>query len=303
MRQRALDMGQGEQLVVCRKGIYTEGKLYSSEIVSRELARRFRDMKGYPDIDVCLILGLIRSGTTALQMVMSHLDFRFSEFQPFKNLFRQGPERATCFIYGPGKEVTPLLLKETVGPELDEECAMDPVGMLIDAGISPRRIRAVFLLREPHHVYHSLCSLGLFKDVTPPVEGCKTAMDNLIMLYEHYKPVIAAAVPFVYELLEESPEKMLKELLTKLGLTSPDLSLGLDESVLRKKMWWNEASAQTYWDDVIAPMLHGGRFQYRVRPAPKLPSFQAAFIEEHMLPGYLKWRKMVETEFGSVLKP
>jgi len=102
-----------------------------------------------------LIMSPCRCGSTALARAFASAGSRVY-YQPLKTILRYGLVGETVRWAVPASGAHDhLVVKETFGPYLREECELDPVGALLDAGVPPERVTVVALLRDPLAVYAS----------------------------------------------------------------------------------------------------------------------------------------------------
>ncbi|MGL5824795.1 MAG: hypothetical protein ACRCYU_08255 [Nocardioides sp.] len=99
---------------------------------------------------VVLILSVCRSGGTALMKCFATSGYE-THYQPIKSLLRRLSEGLDT----PGdlrSSAPTIVLKETLGPYLDEECRLDPVEVLRRLGLPDEKIAVVLCLRDPAQV-------------------------------------------------------------------------------------------------------------------------------------------------------
>jgi hypothetical protein len=280
-------------------GLYSdESLLCNKESLSVELKKKLEKLRIFPDIDILMVLGTVRSGTTALQLVLSQLpEVRVSEFQPFKAMMRHGPGMASCFGFKGPRDIDRddiILLKETLGPYHEDECALDPIGVLLGAGISLDRIKAVFIVRDPRKVFHSTTKL-IEVPLRIQLTRLLLAQMTVIRLYERYREYLGCALPLYYEALDGREEELILDMIRRLGLELNGSSL-LDfcGDTLGPKVRWNEAEEKHYWDNVIQPMLDRRRFSYCNGEIPEISEEAKRFIMARSLPMFSSWKDMVE---------
>lgn len=264
------------------------------EIVRKRLER----IKGH-NVKFLCIIGIARSGTTILQVLASQFPSVIcSEFQPIKYLLRYGENMADSFTYDRfsinGSEGT-IILKETLGPERTMECTLDPVGILMKAGIHAKNISALYILRNPIKAFFSWYSLLRSSQASKYV----VSQNALVESFKQYINILPQCIPFCYEILEQRPEYVLKQLFKKLGIIADyeEFNLELDEQLVKNKNCWNEGSQPHYWNGVIAPIIGRKRFEYVNRPIPVLPPQYAKELEEFALPQYECFMKLTRETF------
>lgn len=245
------------------------------------------------------VTGLARTGTTAFQAVLSQLpSVAVCEFQPFKYMLRHGIGEADSFIYDAyninGQPQT-IVLKETLGPFKPMECTLDPVGILIRAGIQKERIQAIYIMRDPCKTYFSWSK---FQNTIP--KAVLMSQDTLISCYKKYVELLSACIPLCYEVFENEPLRVFQKLFSQLGLISGDypLSLQLDEEVVNKKNRWNEGTVENYWNNVIQPVIEKGQFSYVKRPEPDISESDRQELTEKAMPTFNAWQKLTKEVLG-----
>lgn len=277
-----------------------QGSLYFSEEknineIVEITKRRLQKLNGHSVKFLCIV-GIARSGTTILQVLASQLHSVIcSEFQPLKYLLRYGEDKADSFMYNRfsinGNGGT-IILKETLGPERSMECTLDPVGVLMQAGVPACDISAIYILRHPLKAFNSWYSLMRNSHPSKYI----ISQEFLIASYRRYLLLLPNCIPFCYEILEHDAKNILDRLFRKLGVLSDGemIDLELDERLVKSKNCWNEGNRPHYWDGVIAPIVGRRRFEYVDRPIPDLPSEYAQSLSSQAVPQYLDFMKLTK---------
>ena len=274
-------------------GTHGNSLYFHTELGIADLVREIRSRLALlpQHVDFLVMAGPARVGTTVLQVLASQLPGVFcAEFQPFKYMLRHGIE-ADSFTYDqfhinglPGT----IVLKETIGPEREIECKLDPVEILVQAGIHPQRIRALYILRDPLTAYHSWK-----KFVTTRPQCYEWTQSTIVNAYERDRRRLKSCVPFFYEALEHNDPAVLVRMFQTLGFQEIENNpqLLFQEDAIRSKNRWNEATKNYYWDNVVAPMVGKGSFQFQVRPTPELPPGEAQEMQK-FVPAFEAWKRM-----------
>lgn len=268
---------------------------FSEEMTHEHLVEITRERLGIFGNNVRFIcmVGPARTGTTALQILASQDPSVFcGEFQPMKQLLRKGPE-SPSFRYdefGIDGQPGAILFKETLGPARDIECTLDPVGILIEAGIHPKRISAVYILRHPHL---SFLSWSRLIDADPA--KYVLAQQTVVNCYHKYRGKLHACIPFYYALLADQPRPIIDTLFYLLDLETPR-HLRFIPDLVRGKNRWNEGDTGYYWDHVIAPIVERGAFTYVARSLEKFSPVVTEALQE-ALDQYQAWRQLVHPQF------
>ncbi len=99
--------------------------------------------------NIVLIVAPCRSGTsTLLKAFSASADMAY--YQPLKSLMRAGRPQLVI-----PKKAKTIVIKETLGPWRMEESVMDPLALLLKAGVPKGKIILIPLLREPVEAYDS----------------------------------------------------------------------------------------------------------------------------------------------------
>lgn len=179
----------------------------------REVAARIR-LDPEHAAPVILSVSPCRSGSTVMLRVFGYAGVP-SYFQPLKNLLRWAMLGETCDWTLPSA-VHPIFVKETLGPFTVAESRFDPLKALLDAGLSPERLRLLVIGRRPDDTWISWQRFW---------RG-RTCLANLIIAYRTTEKIrlasLALGIPtthLVYEALRDHPpEIVIQRLFARLGV-------------------------------------------------------------------------------------
>jgi len=279
-------------------GYHSENRLFTLQHVLETTRTRLSLIRDL-GIKFLVIFGINRGGTTALQLLATQLaGVRCSEFQPFKDILRNGADRATSLAYSEGElqfgDV--MVIKETLGPLQEAECTLDPVHFLIEAGIPPADIAAIFVLRDPCKTYYSWT-----KFIEVKLGSFCLSQRSVITAFQAHQEQLGACIPLCYEMLEQ--EAMLREVFRRTGIGN-GLQLDFDPDLLQRKVRWNEADPERgeeeryYWEHVVVPMINKGGFRYNGCHYPAPPPNVLQHLEREALPQYQEWRRLCDSYFS-----
>lgn len=192
--------------------------------MNNEIAKRVTASAKSPE--VILAVAPCRSGTTAQLRVFAEAGLQ-SHYQPFKAILRDLEKDDEAHFTLPEKEKK-IFIKETIGPYNYEQSTLDPVGILLEAGLSKDKLHVIPMMRQPLVTYAS------WKKVSADVEGGfgqideKNLLENAVLSYQTVSAIKERSekegirtTTFVQEALRDNPsESVVKSLLrrTKLGL-------------------------------------------------------------------------------------
>lgn len=188
--------------------------------IVKQLARKISVPRDCPDIIVAV--GPCRSGTTAQLRVFAQASVD-AYYQPIKAILRDLEHGKESSFTIPRST---LFIKETVGPYTQDESTLDPVQILLEAGVPKERLHVVAMMREP------LATIASWMRVSAAVEEfftsaeAETLIKNAITTYATVNEIAErcqkqgiATTVFVQESLRDnSPEIVVKHLLERVGL-------------------------------------------------------------------------------------
>ncbi len=186
------------------------------DLSSKALARRISVPRDCPEI--VLAVAPCRSGTTAQLRVFAQNGIP-SFFQPVKALLRQELEGDSIGFVIPDSSAK-VFIKETVGPYTEEESTINPLEVLLAAGVPAEKITLITMMREPLSDFTSWVeqfSFGASKEAL---------LENVIHAYQTMDRIDSMAQErgvkrhsVVYEALRDNdPEVLTARLFHRLGL-------------------------------------------------------------------------------------
>ena len=191
--------------------------------MNEEIAKRVDVSEDSPSVIVAV--APCRSGTTAQLRVFAEAGVE-SHYQPLKAIMRELQESRESRFVLPDNEKT-VFLKETVGPYTEEESTLDPVGILLKAGVPPEKLHLLAMMRQPLVTFASWVQINdavreFFGGALPTGE----LLENAILSYRTVHAIRRRAVDagiktttFVQEALRDnSPEKVVRALLSRARL-------------------------------------------------------------------------------------
>lgn len=194
---------------------------------------------------VVLTVAPCRCATTVLLRVFGANGVP-SHFQELKNLLRwlmQGEVRRWTLP----QETTCLLLKETLGPYTEIECAFNPLAVLLGAGVPPEMLHLVILGREP---YETWASWDAWWKGKTRVELFCLAYRATEQIRRQARGIGVATTCLVYEVFKDQhPETVFRRLFERLDIPFSPLSV-------------------RGWQDLPAFGAHGSNIVLPEEPAP-----------------------------------
>jgi hypothetical protein len=228
--------------------------------------------------------GPARAGTTAMLLLLAgHPQVDRVYFQPQKLLLRKG---APAFeLYASDKLVC---MKEVFGFRAGEN--YDPIDMLLRAGVPPENITWISFLRDP------LLSFASWRHINPTdPEVFNDTQAYAIDHFYKYRQKGIKMVPFVYDLLENNEEAVVKALLRVIGLESTNFSLRFDADQIEKKLVKGQAAEKEYFDYNVKDTYQRKRYTYCGNNY-QIPSEMAAAIEAKCRRPYNKFLSLAKAE-------
>lgn len=167
--------------------------------------------------DIFLLVGPCRSGTTAQAKVFRASGI-LAHHQPLKSVLRcllQDQEETYTL-----PEVPQLLLRETLGPYTLAEASLDPVTILLKAGVPREKLHVILMVREP------LSTLTSWKEFFSFNRDSETLVKNFIEAYRTVQRIRQEALShklfmlhYVYEALRDNDPALVNEkLFSQLGM-------------------------------------------------------------------------------------
>lgn len=183
-----------------------EIKISSEEIADRIIL---------PDTleSVVLILGPCRTGTTSLLRALAEQtrfdDSTLSVYQPMKTQIR-GILANEETVFKPAKHTKKLIIKETLGPFVDQEMEFNPFDVLAKLNIGDDRLRVIFVNRHPFAAWISWKQCW---------GNDRVSIEMFIKAYKHYMKLYnehsEGAQTYTYEMLEGNNIEQIIETLCK----------------------------------------------------------------------------------------
>lgn len=164
--------------------------------------------------NIVLIVAPCRSGTsTLLKAFSASADMAY--YQPIKSILRNG--RPKLLI---SKKEKTIVIKETLGPWRMEESIMNPLTLLLDAGVPKEKIILIPLLREPIEAYDSWLKYAIGTNTKLFI----AAFDKTLKIYEEALKLGITSLPLAYDLYKR-PRILIKSLFSKTGLKFKESSV------------------------------------------------------------------------------
>jgi hypothetical protein len=167
-----------------------------------------------------LILSHCRSGSTALGRVFACSGYTYYH-QPIKTILRHQYVGKELMWEMPVRG-TPIIVKETFGPYLEQECCLDPLRILDMAGYPMGKIHIIMTVREPFSAFAS------WKHWWPAVriENFIKAYHNTVHREREALSRDIAVTNYIFEAIKRhTPDVVIKKLFEKLGLTYADAAV------------------------------------------------------------------------------
>ncbi|HEY1348285.1 MAG TPA: hypothetical protein VGF67_01510 [Ktedonobacteraceae bacterium] len=207
--------------------------------------------------EIFLLVGPCRSGTTAQAKVFRAAGM-LAHHQPLKSVLR-------CLLQGQQEtytlpQVPQLCLRETLGPYTRAEATLDPLALLLQAGVPGAKVRVILMLREP------LSTLTSWKETFAQGRESAILVHNCIAAYQTMQRIqeqaLSAGLPvlhYVYEALRDTdPASLSQRLFARLGL-----------NLVYRELDWNRLAPFASTDE--HPSLPGEPACYLL---PGLPGLQ-----------------------------
>ena len=192
------------------------------DLSSRSLARRITVPQDCPDI--VLAVAPCRSGTTAQLRVFAENGIP-AIYQPIKAVLRgeMAGEEGSRFVIPTDSDK--LFIKETLGPYTEPESTINPLEVLLEAGVPSEKITTVTMMREPLGDVSSWVeqfAFGADKDAL--VDNAVRAYQTVDGIGRDAKERGIKTHAFVYESLRDNDaENVASRMFRDLGLPfSPD---------------------------------------------------------------------------------
>jgi hypothetical protein len=233
--------------------------------------------------------GPARCGTTSLLFLLAGNEgIGRAYFQPLKTLLRLG---GPDFVLRASDNL--VCMKEVF-----RGCCRannhDPIGMLINAGVPPHKIKWIAMLRDPVQNYQSW--LQHIAGCTP--ESYLETQIYTIEFYKHYAKKGVNIVPFAYELLKDNEQKSLNALFGKLGIDLKFETLDFHAQAIEEKISYGQAEDINYFNMSILPILYRGRFVYTPHSDDRLSSKMKQVLRDACLPKYDAFYEHSRKELG-----
>lgn len=233
--------------------------------------------------NIVLIVAPCRSGTSTLLKAFS-ASADMSYYQPLKSLMRTGrPE-----LVIPKKAKT-IVIKETLGPWRMEESIMDPLALLLKAGVPKEKIVLIPLLREPVEAYDSWLKYAAGTDTRLFI----AAFDTTLKIHEEASKLGIRSIPLAYDLYKK-PRTLMKSLLGKVGLKFKETNVRWkDKSYISKKIKLNDEAAHQkgYASAVLSSV---GEFRYIGREIEFASEKEMTELSKKLSKRYKSFLKMSE---------
>lgn len=182
------------------------------------------------DLSLCptviLLLSPGRSGSTAFLFAFSRLMPAY--FQPMKNILQFGE---------PPLRLPPVpfvFMKEVFGFWHEPECRMDAVGILLNAGLPPSKLRVICVLRDPLRTYDSW--LEHFEEVS--LDRFISSYVNVLDQERIARDAGIATMAVAYESLAEGSGKKFGGILEGLAVPhgGPVIDWNADDPVVESRI-------------------------------------------------------------------
>ncbi len=193
-----------------------------SNITIDEVAPRVHVPHEPPEL--ILLIAPCRSGTSSHLRVFAAAGIR-SYHQPLKALLR-------CLLQGQeGQYHLPqeqfLFIKETLGPYTPEESLLNPLDVLLRAGVPKEKIRLIIMLREP------LSTLASWQEIFSVNRDPEVLLSNFILAYKTVsqirKEAMHLGIPvtsYVYEALRDNnPSLVIASIFSRLAIRFASISI------------------------------------------------------------------------------
>lgn len=177
---------------------------------------------------IILAVSPCRSGSTVLLRAFGGIGVE-SHFQQLKNLLRWsllGQDQSWTIPSSAGPD---LLMKETIGPFTEAECAFNPLQVMLDVGFPTEKLHVVTLGRAPLITWASW--YGFWPDRAPMANMIK-AFVTTNQIQEQARVLGIASTCLVFEAFRDNaPEAVFRSLFQRLGLVYSPLAIqGWDAS-------------------------------------------------------------------------
>lgn len=240
----------------------------SERYSAQQLSKRIAVPPECPDI--ILSIAPCRSGTTAQLRVFAENGIP-AMYQPTKALLRSAMagEQANFSI----PQAKRVFIKETLGPYTREESTIDPLEILLLAGVPEEKITLITMMRNPINTACSWLEQFAFGADKPTLlDNLCAAYDTASQIHDRSGEVGINEYPFVYEALRDNdPALVIERLFNILGLPFDEKSLlgwehlppmGSEESGI----WFAKEPAQY-------TSVHGHLFHEKVETSTSLGYF------------------------------
>lgn len=175
---------------------------------------------------VILAVAPCRSGTTAQLRVFAGAGIQ-AHYQPLKAIMREIENGKEGRFVVPADKQT-IFIKETVGPYTDAESTLDPVSILLNAGLPKDKLHVIPMLRQPLVTFASWVKVNeaVKEFFGGAVEG-DVLLRNVIRSYNTVSRIrddaLCAKIPtttYVQESLRDNrPEQVVKSMLARTGVS------------------------------------------------------------------------------------
>ena len=147
---------------------------------------------------------------------------------------------------------------------------LDPIEILLKAGVPPEKITWIFMLRDPLQTFSSCEKYG--DDILKQdPDDFASWQAHTITLWHKYKDSRVKVVPFVYELLKGQEERVLRKLFSQVGIETDifsSLNLEFNRELIDKKLVPGQAADDEYFKLNLQGTVNKGRYKFTMNSYP-----------------------------------
>lgn len=198
---------------------------------AKQISKKISLKSDFPKI--YLGVGPCRSGTTAFLQVFANAGVK-SWYQPIKTMLRDSVKKKLNYDFElPSTDS--IFIKETIGAGTKLECTLDPLRILIEAGVPKEKIEVIGFVRDPIAVqasWNKYVKEGL--SYAQLADFLAISFQTLEKIMDEAEKIGIKVNPFIYESLRDNlPLRVHERFLKGLGL--PDTSTTFWNSLEHEK--------------------------------------------------------------------
>jgi hypothetical protein len=233
--------------------------------------------------------GPSRSGSTALlYLLMSHPQIDRAYFQPQTTLGRNG---SPDFVFHEGDRT--VCMKEVfVGVIEQKDKCLDPVKLLLKAGVPKEKITWIILLRDPVQAFSSL-----YAHVPHPnVQIFTESQEWSLALFDKYRRYGIKVIPFAYELAQYNEARALKALIRHAGL-APFTKIEFDADAISRKLVPGQMGEKEYFESHIEATFERKKYVFSKNDY-QVPHDLVREVRRRCQDSYRSFYELAKTELG-----